>query len=794
MGSLFTNLPLEDLKPGITLIGRTLLEGAAGANDFPRLCFRPKSIIRGKRAKLVFSPDNDSVYACAFDSQGENFDIIVDEEGKETKVPRVNQWNAVLSNPDYQGGREINAQWEGRDDLTGKLTLRAGHSQGTYISAVYEMVKRKSTFQFGCGSPLAENRQVNVLADAYGSTGFLNFGKGHSGMLNFGSSGNEALDQTGLSKVKTYGSVGFLDLGMKGSVALSFGSSSPSALPPSLQARGQLYPMLKRVKLKNAKQKGREVWQFSTGGRMNIYLDVKEEVLDAGQLTEDKPHTWYLLEDPQDIAADPYILGIGRKAARVHVPGSAIVLTIIDESNLFSSDNIIKPVKERAALDDGAESTSNLSGKKLRTVVEELAFKVSYKTICTMMRRVAPEGVDPTSKIRVQLEAGEVRDVRLVVYVIHKKYLRMLGTIGERNITHLVAVWTEDEELISAYWASAGETLDNALGLIHAVTVRMQKGDLERDGKREQEGGSTSVGLIEALLETESPTQRFNNVPGEYGAAVREAVVQDYVRQKKASRAGAFSNIATDVIDVLTDAARYATVVVEEGVDGLKGLFGASLDEAYYEEDSELSAPIMKEPQPYTKLTAVYDQRPYSSCVLCSIGTALSLVDGVSMSEAYLALREVIPPEKVPPSGLVIRDALRSLEPVFENYGQLQWRGISTAVDSLKKALDAGIPVIVGTKFDGQILKYESNLDTPLSGPGGLELMHCVTLVAYDDADSTFTALNSWGPAWGRNGAMIVEQDYNGFQKAFVIFRKGSSSFGAVDIAPNLTNVLFKEN
>jgi hypothetical protein len=315
----------------------------------------------------------------------------------------------------------------------------------------------------------------------------------------------------------------------------------------------------------------------------------------------------------------------------------------------------------------------------------------------------------------------------------------MLGTIGEGRITHMVAVWTENEELAAAFWASARETVDSALGLIHDVTVRMQKGD------RMQDGEGTSVVLIEALLDTEPPTQRFNHVPGEYGAAVREAVIQDFGRQKKVSSYDAFRDKLTDMTALLADAAHVAVdiaEIVEAGINGLKGLFGARPEEKF-EEDFEVSAPTVKALQPYTKISGVYDQTPYSSCVLCSIGAAMSMVEGVDMEEAYKSLIRVISPELIPSQGLIIRENLQSLEPVFEKHGGLQWRGISTTVDSLKKSLDAGIPVIIGTVFDGGILKYWSNLDTPLSGPDGLELMHCVTLVAYDDSDSTFTLLNS---------------------------------------------------
>jgi len=222
----------------------------------------------------------------------------------------------------------------------------------------------------------------------------------------------------------------------------------------------------------------------------------------------------------------------------------------------------------------------------------------------------------------------------------------------------------------------------------------------------------------------------------------------------------------------------------------VNALFGCSLDEPHGDE-SEFAAPVDKKAHPYTKIKSVVDQRPLSTCVLCSIGAAIHMVTDFPMKQVLASIGKVISPQSVPSQGLVIAEALKELEPVFEDYGKLRWTRILPTVQNLKNSLDNGIPIVVGTKFDNEIFKYSSNLDSPIAGPEGNELMHCVTIVAYDDADSTFTVLNSWGNEWGRNGAMIVEQDYEGFDRGFVITPPVGNSFGAIDIAPNLEVIEF---
>merc|ERR1719156_138564 len=128
----------------------------------------------------------------------------------------------------------------------------------------------------------------------------------------------------------------------------------------------------------------------------------------------------------------------------------------------------------------------------------------------------------------------------------------------------------------------------------------------------------------------------------------------------------------------------------------------------------------------------------------------MQMIKNLSGKEALDEVKYMIPWNSVPRGGLNMPNTFEKLEDVFSKY-QLKHKRISPTVLNIKKALDSGFPVMVGTIFDENIFHYQKNLNIPLSGPQGGSLRHCVTIVAYDDADSTFTVLNSWSPSWGRN-------------------------------------------
>lgn len=98
---------------------------------------------------------------------------------------------------------------------------------------------------------------------------------------------------------------------------------------------------------------------------------------------------------------------------------------------------------------------------------------------------------------------------------------------------------------------------------------------------------------------------------------------------------------------------------------------------------------------------------------------------------------------------------------------ELQWW--SKPVETIKAALDEGMPVIIALTVNSQIYsvhgklaeqKYEV-LDAQgkrLPSEGG----HAVAIVGYDDAIGGFVFANSWGTAWGSNGFGRLEYRHIG--------------------------------
>ena len=62
---------------------------------------------------------------------------------------------------------------------------------------------------------------------------------------------------------------------------------------------------------------------------------------------------------------------------------------------------------------------------------------------------------------------------------------------------------------------------------------------------------------------------------------------------------------------------------------------------------------------------------------------------------------------------------------------------------------------------------------------------HFVTILRYE-ADSTFTAVNSFSANWGRNGASVFEQEYSEIFSCFFI---REVTAGAADIPENLPTI-----
>jgi len=691
---------------------------------------------------------------------------------------------------------------------------------------------------FSFGSPLKDSELRDVKFGQYCSTDFLPKDKYGAGLL----SSLPKIAETALSVLSLFGSAGFkrrrviigTPYGESGfdtvmhnseSVPTSLDSTfNTNILPSSMQSRGQLYPRIERIKLAKSKKKGLEVWQFRTSRSNSMFLGVNGTKLEDKDLLKDKPRKWYLMENPRDTEENPYVLGIGLTTMTIHfLPDTAVSIPILSDSDVFEKGLVQSSLKVRGerVVDSTSlqeSSTTHLTGAKLKNVIEELASKVSYKTFATMLQRVTPEGKDPTLTFHYELEGG-VQEVQLVLYAVTKKHLRFLGTIGENKISHLVAVWWSDE-LIDAYWASPKSTLYDALSVVHEVKEVMQM------------GGAIPETLIRAELDVEFPATTFSDLSGEYGAAVREACAAEFERSKASTHNQAFGFSLGDAGKLLANVAQNVassgivggrlkdvadTGVITTAANAVFGFgpllgpaiglvksifFGLSPDEPNGKEydvafqktfgDSGTQQDNM---QPYLKVNEVYDQKPRDTCVLCSIGHTINLLtENNSLNAILKSLNEVIPADKVPYGGLVITSTLNELVDVLDHY-DLEWTRIQPIVQNIKNSLDQGLPIIVGAKFDDAIFQYQNNLEEPLSGPfsgpGKPELMHCVTIIGYDDADSTFTVLNSWGASWGRYGAMLLEQDYGGFDRAF-IFTKKATAFGARDVSSNTQTVRFE--
>lgn len=589
-----------------------------------------------------------------------------------------------------------------------------------------------------------------------------------------------------------YGSVGFLTLGAALASSLLKFSGTNSRIPAVLRAADKQYPVLERVQLANAKNPGQEVWQFRPTARQSLFFSNEEVQLKAKNLAKDMPLKWYALENAADLESPTFVIGIGPKKLRIHIPGAALEFSLIPESKLFGTDNLSKPLKERTARITNRPfgESNNLNSAK------NLASTVSYKTLTTVVRRVTPEGVDPSLQLQVLSGKGEPEFVRLVLYAIQKRFLPLFGTVTDAgpnsgNITHLVVVWN-GTDMKKAFWASHGtwqqgrvdgkkrwatakDTIESSLGLLKGVATYLLKSE------------QASPGFMEAELDIDSPVHRLKDVPGEYGSALRLAAEQEFRRDMAFAGGDAVRMITDSVTNIVAGVAHMGVDVGKATLsNAVAGLFGASPEEPVDYELTDLPVAETVQPHPYTKIELVYDQRPNATCVLCSIAASMSMVADVPAESTWKQVSSIVNPKNVPRSGLVMTDTFEQLNPALVQL-KLKWRRILPSVENFKKALDSGLPVVVGTTFDGAIFQYGSNADKPLEGPNGWDISHCVTLVAYDDADSTFTILNSWGADWGRNGGLIIEQEYAGFDRAFVLFKdQDTPTFGAVDLPGNL--------
>lgn len=80
----------------------------------------------------------------------------------------------------------------------------------------------------------------------------------------------------------SYGAHSSASFGLGRSIApFNVHGNVTSTFPTSLQTRGQLYPSLKRIKLKNVRIPGRDVWVFRTSDKQGIYHNAEGKTYQA---------------------------------------------------------------------------------------------------------------------------------------------------------------------------------------------------------------------------------------------------------------------------------------------------------------------------------------------------------------------------------------------------------------------------------------------------------------------------------------------------------------------------------
>ena len=94
------------------------------------------------------------------------------------------------------------------------------------------------------------------------------------------------------------------------------------------------------------------------------------------------------------------------------------------------------------------------------------------------------------------------------------------------------------------------------------------------------------------------------------------------------------------------------------------------------------------------------------------------------------------------------------------------YRKIQITKNELKQYLEDGRPIVIGAKLGDRFMQWSDasvyDSDT-YSNPGMQHAYHAMLLVGYDDSkgpNGSFRIVNSWGPGWGDNGFVWVDQNF----------------------------------
>lgn len=113
-------------------------------------------------------------------------------------------------------------------------------------------------------------------------------------------------------------------------------------------------------------------------------------------------------------------------------------------------------------------------------------------------------------------------------------------------------------------------------------------------------------------------------------------------------------------------------------------------------------------------------------------------------------------PVEVQPDELALQEAQsRRLMSVQEVYDPNPSIALARQVQRLKKLLADSVPLVIGVRLPYEFenlteptYKYDPQAEIDSSA-------HALCLIGYDDVDSTFECLNSWGKNWGGDGGFV---------------------------------------
>ena len=165
--------------------------------------------------------------------------------------------------------------------------------------------------------------------------------------------------------------------------------------------------------------------------------------------------------------------------------------------------------------------------------------------------------------------------------------------------------------------------------------------------------------------------------------------------------------------------------------------------------------PLLPNP---SRLFIYWNERDIENSVNQDSGASLG--DGVAALQKYGVCSESTWPYVI---------SQFTVKPINEAYIEaskntlIQFNGCHT-VNDIKHSIANEFPVVIGVGlFDS--FEYEATSATGVVPIPNEQLEnyiggHCMCVVGYDDAKSSFKVANSWGPSWGDKGYCYIQYDY----------------------------------